>query len=124
MDLTPKNKKIIKDFVMHCRDELGIISKFSIKLVKRGLPDPTAGIFNPATKEIFVCCKNRAMADCLRTIAHELTHLRQLETMGHNDGFPTNDEELQPFEDMANLMSGRLVRFWGRKNRVIYEDLK
>jgi hypothetical protein len=124
MDLTPKNKKIVEEFIRHCKDELGIVSRFTVKLINRGLEHPTAGTFNPSTSEIFVCCKNRAIADCLRTIAHEMTHLKQLEEMDHDEGFPTSDEELQPLEDMANTYGGRLVRFWGRKNREIYEDLK
>jgi len=124
MDLTPNNKRIVEEFIKHCKNEFGIVSKFTVKLINRGLEHPTAGTFNPTTNEIFVCCKNRAIADCLRTIAHEMCHLRQLEEMDHDDGFPTSDEELQPYEDEANLVSGRTVRFWGRKNREIYEDLR
>ena len=124
MDLTDRNKEIVEEFVKHCKKELGIVSKFSVKLVKKGLADPTAGTFNPNTREIMVCCKNRAIADCLRTIAHELTHLKQLEDMDGGEEFPDNDEELQPYEDSANLMAGRIVRFWGRNHREIYEDLK
>ena len=60
------------------------------------------------------------MADIMRTLAHELTHCRQNE---QGTDFPFDDEGLQPLEDEANTMSGRLVRFYGRKNRDIYEDL-
>jgi len=124
MELTPENKEIVQKFIEHCKKELKITSRFTVRLIKKGLKDPTAGTFNPSTKEINVCCKNRAIADCLRTIAHELTHLKQLEEMDHKDGFPTNDEELQPYEDEANVSSGRLVRYWGRSHREIYSDLK
>ena len=81
---------------------------------------PTAGYYDISNNRIFVCAKNRALADTLRTLAHELTHCKQME-----DGivFPEDDEGLQQFEDMANLMSGRLVRFYGRKHREIYSDL-
>lgn len=123
MDLTLENKQIIQRFLEHCKKELGIESKFKVKFVKKGLKDPTAGVFNPNTKEITICCKNRAIADCLRTLAHELTHLRQLETVIGEDGFPTNDEDLQPYEDEANISSGKLVRFWGREHKEIYSDL-
>ena len=81
---------------------------------------PTAGYFNPETCEVFVAVHNRAIADVMRTLSHELTHCRQ-----HQQGtdFPHDDEGLQPLEDEANTMSGRLVRFYGRKNRDIYADL-
>jgi Zn-dependent peptidase ImmA (M78 family) len=124
MDLDKKNKALVVAFVKHCKQELGIESKFSVILSKKGQKDPTAGTFNPSNKEIIVCCKNRAIADCLRTIAHELTHLKQLEQMDEGEGFPDSDEELQKFEDAANVSSGRIVRFWGREHREIYEDLK
>lgn len=61
------------------------------------------------------------MADCLRTLAHELTHCKQAQA---GVVFPNDDEGLQPHEDAANVEAGKLVRFWGRENRVIYEDLK
>lgn len=119
MELTKENKILVKKFVEHCKNELNISSNFTVKPIKKGLKDPTAGTFNPSTKEINVCCKNRAIADCLRTIAHEMTHLKQLESLD-DKGFPDLDEELQKYEDEANVSSGKLVRFWGRKNKEIY----
>lgn len=124
MKLTAQNKKLIVNFIMHCKEELGIKTKFSVTLVTEGLADPTAGTFNIETKTITVSCKNRAIADCMRTIAHELTHLKQLEEMDNGETFPENDEELQSYEDDANMSSGRIVRFWGRDHKEIYEDLK
>jgi hypothetical protein len=123
MDLTEENKTIIKEFIEHCKFELQINSKFTIKIIKKGLKDPTAGTFNPSTNVITVCCKNRAVADCLRTIAHEMTHLKQLEDLNGNS-FPETDEELQPYENDANVSSGKLVRYWGRTHREIYNDLR
>jgi len=122
MELTEENKQIVKAFIMHCKEKLNITSSFTVKLMKKGLNAPTAGTFNPSNREIKVCCKNRAIADCLRTIAHEMTHLKQLEEL-NGESFPENDDELQPYEDMANTSSGRLVRFWGRTHKEIYSDL-
>jgi hypothetical protein len=81
---------------------------------------PTAGYFDPGTCRVFVAVHNRAIADVMRTLAHELTHCRQKQ---QGIIFPHDDDGLQPLEDEANTMSGRLVRFYGRKNRDIYLDL-
>lgn len=121
MKITEENIELIKKFVGYCSEKLKINSKeINIVLSDVGQTEPTAGHFNPNTKKINVTVKNRAIADCLRTISHEMTHFKQLE-----DGvdFPVDDEGLQPYEDEANVMSGRLVRFFGRENRVIYSDI-
>lgn len=120
MKLTKENIEKIKIFAKHCIKELGLKGKIKITLSKHQTGMPTAGYFDPETCEVFVAVHNRAIADIMRTLAHELTHCRQ-----QQDGiiFPSDDEGLQPLEDEANTMSGRLVRFWGRSHREIYSDL-
>lgn len=120
MKLTKENVELITKFAKHCIKELGLKGKVKIILAKRQTGMPTAGYFDPNTCEVFVAVHNRAIADVMRTMAHELTHCRQ-QQQGTN--FPNDDEGLQPLEDEANTMSGRLVRFYGRKNRDIYADL-
>lgn len=120
MKLTKENISIVRNFAIHCVKELGIKTKVKIKFSKHQTGMPTAGYFDPHECEIFVAVHNRAIADVMRTLAHELTHCKQKE-----DGieFPSDDQGLQPLEDEANTMSGRLVRFYGRKHRNIYADL-
>jgi len=122
MDLRDKKiVDIINNFAQHCVEQLKISRPAKISVSTKGFQQmPTAGYYDISNNTIFVCAKNRAIADVLRTIAHELTHCKQME-----DGavFPDDDEGLQEFEDMANLMAGRLVRFHGRKHREIYGDL-
>jgi len=120
MKLTKENVATIKKFAKHCIKELGLKGKVKIILAKRQTGMPTAGYFDPNTCEVFVAVHNRAIADVMRTMAHELTHCRQQQ---QGADFPHDDEGLQPLEDEANTMSGRLVRFYGRKNREIYADL-
>lgn len=120
MKLTKQNVELVTKFAKHCIKELGLKGKISIKLSKNQTGMPTAGYFDPNTCEVFVAVHNRAIADVMRTMAHELTHCRQ-QQQGTN--FPNDDEGLQPLEDEANTMSGRLVRYWGREHREIYEDL-
>ena len=120
MKLTKENVEKIKAFAKHCIKELGLKGKVKIILSKHQTGMPTAGYFNPENCDIFVAVHNRAIADIMRTMAHELTHCRQQQ---QGTDFPYDDEGLQPLEDEANTMSGRLVRFYGRKNRDIYADL-
>lgn len=109
---------LLHKFINHCKEELQIKVPFKVTFTNKQLEQPTAGFFDPNTMEIVVCTKGRAMADYLRTLAHEMTHLKQL--VNDNAEFPNDDEGLQPFEDNANLMSGRIIRFWGRKHPQIY----
>jgi hypothetical protein len=122
MDLSDKEiVRIVTEFAQHCVKELGIRNPAKVTLSTEPFSSqPTAGYYDLTNNRIFVCAKNRAIADVCRTLAHELTHCKQME-----DGvvFPEDDEGLQEFEDMANLMAGRLVRFHGRKHREIYSDL-
>lgn len=120
MKLTKHNVKIIKEFALHCIKELGLKGKIHIKLSKHQTGMPTAGYFDPGSCRVFVAVNNRAIADIMRTLAHELTHCRQQQ---QGTDFPYDDEGMQPLEDEANVMSGRLVRFYGRKHRNIYADL-
>ena len=116
------NVSLVKQFVSYCALHLKIKKPINITLSVEKLGDvPTAGHFDPQTREIVVAVKNRAIADCLRTIAHELTHMKQLD---NGVVFPTEDADLQPYEDEANIMAGRLVRFFGRDNPEIYGDLE
>jgi hypothetical protein len=121
MELNKENLNIVSRFVKHCVDKLGLTGDVNVTLVTTQMgKEPTAGSFNLRTGEVKVCIKNRAIADCLRTIAHELTHKKQLQS---GVEFPSDDEGLQEFEDDANVQAGKLVRFWGRENREIYSDL-
>lgn len=122
MKPTKHNIQLTKQFVAYCAENLGLAGSVNVTLSLESQGDmPTAGHFDPQKNLIVVSVKNRAMADCFRTIAHELTHRKQAQ-----DGveFPSDDEGLQPLEDEANVMAGRLVRFFGRENPGIYEDLR
>jgi len=120
MKLTKSKLEKIHHFAKHCIHELGIKGHIKIHLSTKPTGMPTAGYYNPEDDTIYVAVNNRAMADIMRTLSHELTHYRQKQ---QGILFPNDDEGLQPLEDEANVMSGRLVRFYGRKNRFIYDDL-
>ena len=67
----------------------------------------TTGAFDTGDKSICCIAQNRHYIDYIRTIAHEMTHLKQ-----HLDG--RTQGQIQEIggdiEDEANYMSGRIVK--------------
>lgn len=120
MHVTPEKIKLIEKFVKYCSDKLDLHGDIHVILSTKSQEMPTAGHFDIISKKITVSINNRAIADIMRTISHEMTHLAQLQ---RGVVFPSDDTSLQPFEDEANIQSGRFVRFFGRENREIYSDL-
>lgn len=122
MDLSEQRVvEIVKAFAQHCVQVLGIRNPATVTVSTKGFKDmPTAGYFDTSNNKIFVCAKNRAIADVLRTLAHELTHCKQME---NGIVFPEDDDGMQKYEDEANTLAARCVRFYGRKHREIYSDL-
>ncbi len=120
MQPTESNIALMEKFVRYCAERLELSGDVNIVLSMTDQDMPTAGHFDVVSKRISVTIKNRAIADCFRTVAHEMTHLAQLK---RGTVFPEDDVKLQPYEDEANIMSGRFVRFFGRENQEIYQDL-
>jgi Zn-dependent peptidase ImmA (M78 family) len=120
MEKTPDNLKLIQEFLIYVIQELKISSNAKIVFLFEHDPNyPSAGGYLPTNKEVICAVKNRAIADVMRTLAHELTHHRQNE-LGM---IGPNDTDNQKLEDQANIWSGRLVRWFGREHREIYSDL-
>ena len=72
--------------------------------------------------DIWVYVGDRNMADIMRTLAHELIHLKQF---GEGDASDDMDEEQrQHIEDEANALAGRLMREYGKQHEEIYENKK
>jgi Zn-dependent peptidase ImmA (M78 family) len=72
----------------------------------------------PQNKTIRVVGANRNLADILRTLAHELTHYKQLI---ENRIKPNSGKTGSTEENEANAMAGELLREFGRANPVIFE---
>lgn len=72
------------------------------------------------TGEVWVYVGNRNAADVMRTLIHELVHVKQFE-----DGTATTDMDEQDHfrvEDEANAVAGRIMREYGKKHVEIYEN--
>lgn len=78
------------------------------------------GGYNPDNDEIFVYAGNdRNIVDVVRTLAHELVHLKQRQDgriLGSEQGKTGSD-----IENEANAAAGILLRDFGKRNRYLYE---
>lgn len=112
--------ELIQKFVGYVVSELKIESNAEIIFLFDHDPNyPSAGGYLPGEQKVMCAVRNRAIADVMRTLAHELTHHRQNE-LGMIGPADTDNQKL---EDQANVYSGRLVRWFGRTHREIYSDL-
>jgi hypothetical protein len=109
-----------KKFIIACLRELGIKEPVSVFLTgTRGGPIKTTASFDPDNNDIWVYTKNRNMlGDVLRSIAHEIRHLKQ-----NLDGVITDEsgKDGSQHENEANSFSGLMIRKFGRDNPVIYQ---
>lgn len=116
-----KNKELIKDFLKHCKKELGIQSLPHIKFIadKAWVAERSSfGEYSPSDNTVYVYYYNRNTADVYRSLAHELTHHRQKElNMIHQESGETGTD----IENEANAMAGILMREYGKLNPTIYD---
>ena len=78
------------------------------------------GGYDPQSDEIFVYAgNNRNIVDVVRTLAHELVHLKQRQD--GRIGGPEEGATGSDIENEANAAAGILLRDFGRKNEHIYE---
>lgn len=70
------------------------------------------------SNEIWVYAKNRNLVDILRTVFHELVHVRQseLDMIKKDSSYPGS-----PIEAMADMLAGKYIKIYGEKNRYIFQ---
>ena len=127
LNLTPSKVALIADFLIYCIDNIPIASEnVQVCLVddreKYGVN--TTAYYAPGRNLTVVYCKNRALVDILRSVAHELTHMMQDEQgllvgkIQDAGGF---------HEDQANAKAGEIIKLYAKsqpQRRAIYEGLK
>jgi hypothetical protein len=76
------------------------------------------GRHNPDTGEVWVYCANRNLVDILRTVFHELTHVRQgeLNMIKPGDSYPGS-----PIEAEADVMAGKYIKIFGKAHPEIFQ---
>lgn len=114
---------IIKDFLLFCKNYLGIDNLPKVKILsdKQWAKTNTSfGMYDPRIQTLFVYVANRNLADILRTVSHELVHHKQNENGSLYKGAGKEGTEI---ENEANALSGIIMRKYGAKNNIIYESL-
>jgi hypothetical protein len=72
----------------------------------------------PGEDSVWVYAKNRNLVDILRTVFHELVHVRQHEIgmIKPGDSYPGS-----PIEAMADMLAGKYIKIYGEKNHHIFQ---
>lgn len=67
---------------------------------------------------IWVYAANRNLVDILRTVFHEIVHVRQgeLGMIDHGDSYPGS-----PIEAMADMLAGKYIKIYGKQNPNIFQ---
>lgn len=118
---TKRKIKIAKDFVQWACGKLDITETPPIHYSndkEQVRSKRTFGTTLPSG-EIWVYVGERNTADMLRTLVHELVHVRQF-NMGKAHEQMSEKERLA-VEDEANALAGRMMREYGKHNVEIYE---
>lgn len=76
------------------------------------------GAHVPGEDSVWVYAKNRNLVDILRTVFHELVHVRQheLNMIQPGDSYPGS-----PIEVMADMLAGKYIKIYGEKNHHIFQ---
>jgi Zn-dependent peptidase ImmA (M78 family) len=108
------SKYALVKFLKFVSDELSLNQPFKVNMVTQRDDDlKTYAYYNPSTGLIKVYCKNRGLADVLRSVAHELIHHLQNERGQLNEPVPDVGGQI---EDEANSVAGQLVKKFGYAN--------
>lgn len=109
-----ENKYALVKFIKFLQDELNLNLPFRVKLVTNRDEDlKTYAYYDPNSGFIKVYCRNRGLADVLRSVAHELIHHLQNQRGELSEPVPDIGGKI---EDEANSVAGQLVKKFGYQN--------
>ena len=109
---------LLNEFVGFAADFLGIKKPKVVLQYRRDGLTTTAAY---ADGKIHVYAKERAIVDIMRSIAHEMTHLKQdLEKRLEKKNHETNNAAGSPIENEANAKAGEIMRKFGETHPEIY----
>jgi hypothetical protein len=113
------SEDIINSFINFALNSLQLSEVPPISFVLKRKEGMTHGYFNSGNNQILVYTKNRAIADFLRSLSHELVHYKQ---NINNELYKKNIPEVGgEIEDEANALGGSIIKAFGKENPVIYE---
>jgi cytidyltransferase-like protein len=111
--------KYIKKLVDYCCEDLEIQQPKIVLITSKDYAseNKSFGGYSPSENKIYLSIKNRNLADCCRTLSHELKHHEQ-NVNGRLTMEAGKDGDI--FENEANSYSGKVMRQFGRENPEIY----
>lgn len=116
-----KKKKILQEFCKFVVKELEIENPPTIKVLnhRNGLKTTANYDYTKPEKVLKVSAKGRALVDVMRSLAHELTHHKQLEQGRLKVKPPDIGGEI---EDEANAKAGQFIKMFALKDNTIYDE--
>lgn len=115
LELEKADEKIVKDFCNLCYSMLELTGEYECYLCdnRKDSKIKTTAICAFGESNIRIYCKNRSLADILRSIGHEMFHLRQCEM----DLVPVKQgpHHLSPVEWHANIAGGALLSYFANE---------
>lgn len=120
--------QLIKDFIVFCQKKLNLADIPHIIFHSKQKTGMTTGSFDTGTNVIHVLLTGRLVLDALRTLAHEMTHAKQLETGMLDEELPKIDPNNplgdidMPHENQAYTFSGNYVKEFVRTYKGIPKE--
>jgi hypothetical protein len=111
----------VEDFIEWASDVLHVKSKPKFELsmdTNQAQDGHHTGAHSPDSNHVWVYINNRNLVDILRTVFHELVHVRQgeLGMIEPGDSYPGS-----PIEAMADMLAGKYIKIYGEKNHHIFQ---
>ena len=117
------SQRLIAKYVKYAVEQLGLDdTPITIRLLGPNPNEPiTTGAYSPKDKTVSSIAGGRHLVDYCRTIAHELTHMKQ----DINGELEEPYAEIGgPIEDEANTMSGRITKHFVKNILTLEEKQK
>ena len=123
LNYNENKKKLACEFIIFCAENLPIEGNFKIFLVsnRKNHGIKTTAVYECGNNICRIYAKNRSLADVLRSVAHEMTHMMQDE-MGLIKGKIRDAGGFH--EDQANAKAGELIKLFAKSKKdrkAIYE---
>lgn len=111
----------VNKFADWASDRLNLKTKPKIELsmdTEEAQTNHHTGSHTEGDNKVWVYAKNRNLVDILRTVFHELVHVRQgeLGMIKPGSSYPGS-----PIEVLADAMAGKYIKIYGEKNRHIFQ---
>lgn len=115
------DEQAIDEFVDWVCKKLKVQNKPKIELsmdTEEAQANTHTGAHQPGSGVIWVYANNRNLVDILRTVCHELVHVRQheLDMIGPDDSYPGS-----PIEMLADMVAGKLIKIYGKNHPNIFQ---